>query len=115
MLVPQTGGVMNMDQPSPDFAVDTTLGAILATQEVPRGGAANLYFAGTAFGNEGDLVRARLCGQASVAALRLEKAIREEDGRQLRAILETIRGLHDQWQQLEPSSTALRPVSKSAA
>lgn len=33
------------------------LSAILATQEVPRGRAANLYFAGTAFGNEGDLVR----------------------------------------------------------
>ena len=113
--MPQASGVMNMDQPSPDFAVDTTLSAILATQKVPRGGAANLYFAGIVFGNEGDLVRARLCGQASVSALRLEKVIREKDGRQLRAVIEVIRGLHDQWQQPEPDGTAVRPVSKSAA
>ena len=113
--MPTASGAMNMDRPSPDFAVDMTLSTILATLEVPRGGAANLYFAGTAFGNEGDLVRARLCGQASVAALRLEKAIREEDSRQRRAVIEVFRGLHDQWQQLEPDGTALRPVSKSAA
>ena len=59
MLVPQASGVMNMDQPSPDFAVDPTLNAILATQEVPRGRAANLYFAGTAFG-----MRVAWCGTA---------------------------------------------------
>ena len=113
--MPPATDAMNKDQPIRHVAVDQVLSVILATQAAPRGGAAALYFAGTAFGNEGDLVRARLCGQASVAALRLEKAIREEDSRQRRAVIEVFRGLHDQWQQLEPDGTALRPVSKSAA
>ena len=102
---------MNMDQPSPL----TALSVILATQEVPRGGAASLYFAATSFANEGDLALAKLCGEASVAILRLEKAIREEDSRQQHAVLEVIEGLHEQWHRLASVDTACLPDGQAAA
>lgn len=113
--MPPAINVMNMDQPSPRSAVITALTVILATREVPRGGAANLYFASTSFANEGDLARAKLCGEASVAILRLEKAIREEDSRQQLGLVGVISGLLDQWHGLESVDPVCHPDSQAAA
>ena len=106
---------MNMDQPSRHVAVDEVFSVILATQAAPRGGAAALYFAGNGFGQDGDLARAGLCGQASMATLRLEKAIREEDHGQQRSALGMIGGLRDQWDRMKPVDTACDIASKAAA
>ena len=113
--MPPAIDVMNMDQPSPRSAVITALTVILATREVPRGGAASLYFASTSFTHEGGLARAKLCGEASVAILRLEKAIREEDSRQQLALVGVISGLLDQWHGLESVDPVCHPDSQAAA
>ena len=103
------------EQPSAQSAVKTVLSVILATQDVPRGGAATLYFAGAGFRKDGDLLRAKLCGEASVAALRLEKAIRAEDSSQQRRGLGVIAALLDQWHGLELVENPCPPSSKAAA
>lgn len=106
---------MNLDQPSRHVAVDEVLSVILAIQAAPRGGAAALYFAGNGFGQDGDLARAKLCGQASMATLRLERAIRTEDYGQQRAALGMIGQLREQWDRMKQVDIACDIASQAAA
>lgn len=86
-----------MDGQNPYSDVYETLSEVLATQAIPRGGAAKISFASYILLQTGDSERALLCGRASVAILCLEHAIRDIDSVKQRRVLSGLEVIFEQW------------------
>ena len=86
-----------MDGQNPYSDVYEALSEVLATQAIPRGGAAKLSFASHTLIQTGASDRALLCGQASVAILCLEHAIRDNDPIKQQRMLNDLEAIFEQW------------------
>lgn len=104
-----------MYRQNPYSLVYETLSEVVTTRRQPHGGAARLYAASDRLRERGDAERALICGRASVAILRLEHAVRDNDRPKQQRMLEDIDAMFERWTEIPLAEAGiLEPLPASA-
>lgn len=91
-----------MHATDPYFAVVPVLEAVVAEPAVPPGVRGQLFAVHDGLVDTGDILRARLCGEASVTLLRLEAAQWRADADALSSHKQRLADLLDRWRDTPP-------------
>jgi hypothetical protein len=86
-----------MHATDPYFAVVPVLEALVAEPAIPPGVRGQLFAVHDDLVDTGDILRARLCGEASVTLLRLEAAQWRADAEALASYKQRLTDLLDRW------------------